>query len=546
MSSCSIWSSLPRTVVNTIATLCLLLPIGCTTASPHWNIIPENVTSCVELWHDMEQSFSNNDIYDVASARVGGYPFLRSNRFYAAAASQFEHPEQQRQIVHQLQQLDLEGRYRELNRLPSSEQQRLSQRWAGAPSLGALKAKISRCSSTFLRQTFNQENFYQPLTQALPIADDYSTWQRTVGIYPLASWLVSSSAHRAHLKIQQRVQAYDPTRQIQSSITYSPQVRRPLSHKAMRAILKSTRDNWISTSLLSSADMQRIAHSWAPTLRQFIDPENDTNNLIGRVRRDNGTITVDSQQPTVYYYTSHTLLQGQPTVQINYVFWYASNHSKKIQWWARGNMDGFTLRYTLTRTGELAMVDLIKNCGCYHGFVPNDALFDIENLKQPERRAQILQQLPQYEERQRLEVALSDSHQILHVSAADKNVPAQQSYLLRPYNDLEQLVDEEGHTGSLFNSQGIVPNTTRPEAAMLYSMGIKSVGSMRQRGHQPITLIGREHFDNPHLFDQIFYYLQPPTKAAHYLRRSSSGLSKRVNSLKQMTQQPSPGKRLLP
>lgn len=546
MSSCSIWSSLPRTAVNTIATLCLLLPIGCTTASPHWNIIPENDISCVELWRDMEQSLSNNDIYDVASARIGGYPFLRSNRFYAAAASQFEHPEQQRQIVHQLQQLDLEGRYRELNRLPSSEQQRLSQRWAGSASLGALKAKISRCSSTFLRQTFNHENFYQPLTQALAIDDDYSSWQRTVGVYPLASWLVRSSAHRAHLKIQQRVKAYDPTQQTQSSIIYSPQVRRPLSHKAMRAILKSTRDNWISTSLLSSADTQRIAHSWAPSLRQLIDPENGTNNLIGRVRRDNGTISVDTQQPTVYYYTSHTLLQGQPTVQINYVFWYASNQSKKIQWWARGNLDGFTLRYTLTRTGELAMIDLIKNCGCYHGFIPNDALFDTENLKQTERRAQILQHLPQHEERQRLEVVLSDSHQILHVSAADKNIPVQKPYLLRPYNELEQLGDDEGHTSSLFNAQGIVPNTTRAEAVMLYSMGIKSVGSMRQRGHQPITLIGRDHFDNPLLFDQTFHYLQPPTRADRYLRRSSSGLSKRVNSLKQLTQQPSPGKRLLP
>lgn len=523
MSSCFIWSSLPRAVVNTITTLCLLLPIGCTTATPHWNIPPESDTSCVELWHDMEQSFSNNSIYDVASSRVGGYPFLRSNRFYAAAASQFEHPEQQRQIVHQLQQLDLDGRYRELNRLPISEQQRLGQRWTGSSLLGALKEKISYCSSNFLQQTFNQENFYQPLTQALPIADDYSTWQRTIGVYPLASWFVRSSAHRAHLKIQQKVRAFDHTQQTLSSISYSPQAPIPLSHKAMSAILKSTRDNWISTSLLSSADMQQIAHSWAPTLRQFIDPENGTNNLIGRVRRENGTITVDSQQPTVYYYTSHTLLQGQPTVQINYVFWYASNHSKKIQWWARGNMDGFTLRYTLTRTGELAMVDLIKNCGCYHGFVPNDALFDIKNLKQPDRDDQIFQHLPQHEERQRLEFIFSDTHQILHVSAAAQSVPAQQSYLLRPYNDLEQLVDEQGNTGSLFNARGIVPNTTRAEATMLYSMGIKSVGSMRQRGHQPITLIGRDHFDNPRLFDQTFHYLQPPPKADSYLRRSSSG-----------------------
>jgi hypothetical protein len=29
---------------------------------------------------------------------------------------------------------------------------------------------------------------------------------------------------------------------------------------------------------------------------------------------------------------------------------------------------------------------------------------------------------------------------------------------------------------------------------------------MRQRGHQAIELIGEDHFDNPHLFDQNFVF----------------------------------------
>lgn len=510
MPSRSAWSPLSRAVGYAIIALSLLIATGCTTANPHWEISAARDTSCVELWNDMEQSFADNDIYDVANARIDGYPFLRSNRFYAAAASQFDHPEQQRQIVQQLQQLDLDGRFRELNRLPIIDQQRLSQKWTHSASLEAFKAEVSRCSATFLEKTVGQENFYHPLRQVLPVADDYSTWQRTLGAYPLASWFVSSAAHKTHLKIQHNVQAYDPAQHTQPSITYSPQAQIPLPHDEIRAILESTRDNSINTSLLSTAQMQQMVHSWAPTLRQFIDPDNGTANLIGRIGRDAGTISVDNQQPTVYYYSSHTLLQGQPTIQINYVFWYASNYSKKLPWWARGNLDGFTLRYTLSRTGELAMIDLIKNCGCYHGFVPNGAYFNSENLKRPERRAQILQQLPQRNEQQRLQFILADDHQILQVSVADESLSTQQSYQLRPYSDLEQLVDSQGQISSLFDHQGIVPNTGRAEAAMLYSMGIKSVGSMRQRGHQPITLIGRDHFDNPYLFDQTFHYLQPP------------------------------------
>ena len=39
-----------------------------------------------------------------------------------------------------------------------------------------------------------------------------------------------------------------------------------------------------------------------------------------------------------------------------------------------------------------------------------------------------------------------------------------------------------------------------------FSMGIPSVGSMRQRGNHPIALRGRVHFDDPYLFEQNFVF----------------------------------------
>lgn len=502
-------SSMLRLRLLSLAFIGVLLLTGCAPSTTGFNL-PSSDDNCRELWLEADQTLEQFDIYDAASARVTGYPFLRNNRFYASTATKSITSEQQRQIVRQLQRLDLEGRYRELNRLPRAQQQKLSQRWADSPSPAALKEKIAQCSATLVRHTVKQPNFYTQLRSSLSIQDDYSTWQRSLGLYPLTSWFVSSSAHQAHLDMQQRVQQYDPAMQTQHSVLYRPKVSAPLSHKAMAAMLKPTRDNALDTPLLSSADMQHLAYSWAPTLRQFVDGDNDTN-LIGRVRHDHKGIHIDPQQPTVYYYTSLCYLQGQPTVQINYVFWYASNRSKNIAWWARGNLDGFTLRYTLRRSGELAMVDLIKSCGCYHGFIPDAQLFDTKNLLRPERSAQILQHLPQRAEQQRLEFVLSDSQQILHINVAQENVQAHRPYLLLPYNELEQLTDDEGNISSLFNAHGIVPDTSRAEALFLYPMGIKAVGSMRQRGHQPITLIGRDHFDNPNLFDQTFNYIRPTT-----------------------------------
>jgi hypothetical protein len=56
----------------------------------------------------------------------------------------------------------------------------------------------------------------------------------------------------------------------------------------------------------------------------------------------------------------------------------------------------------------------------------------------------------------------------------------------------------------MFDPEGIAKGSGRIEPLIFFSMGIPSVGSMRQRGHHAITLTGREHFDDPFLFDHYF------------------------------------------
>jgi len=77
-------------------------------------------------------------------------------------------------------------------------------------------------------------------------------------------------------------------------------------------------------------------------------------------------------------------------------------------------------------------------------------------------------------------------------------------YDLLPYEVLESLPTQNGPGKSLFNSEGIVPGTERNERFFLFPMGVPSVGSMRQRGHQAIDFIGKAHFDDPDLFERNF------------------------------------------
>ena len=87
---------------------------------------------------------------------------------------------------------------------------------------------------------------------------------------------------------------------------------------------------------------------------------------------------------------------------------------------------------------------------------------------------------------------------------AANDLPETTPYELAPYDLLEALPREHGRTESLFTAGGIAKCSQRSERFILFSMGIPKIGSMRQRGHHAIELIGRVQFDDPDLFDQSF------------------------------------------
>ena len=78
------------------------------------------------------------------------------------------------------------------------------------------------------------------------------------------------------------------------------------------------------------------------------------------------------------------------------------------------------------------------------------------------------------------------------------------SYQLTSYEHLEMLSHEDQTFESIFNSAGIGKGSGRIEPLILFPMGIHNIGSMRQRGHHATKLVGREHFDDPDLFDRNF------------------------------------------
>ena len=165
-----------------------------------------------------------------------------------------------------------------------------------------------------------------------------------------------------------------------------------------------------------------------------------------------------------------------------------------------------TVRISLDTTGRPVMLDIMNNCGCYHFFVPDYAR--IRRIKTPLLGLAPLVPawLPPAFPRQRLQLTVTSGwHQVLHIAAGNAAPPVV-GYTLRPYETLEMLPDENGQHRSIFDRNGIAFGSERIEPLIFFSMGIPAVGSMRQRGHHAIRLVGRAHFDDPLLFDATFDY----------------------------------------
>lgn len=227
---------------------------------------------------------------------------------------------------------------------------------------------------------------------------------------------------------------------------------------------------------------------------------------FGRVVWKGGRVVIEPAKPTVYWYMSHAFLEGEGILQINYVIWYSKRAGKNSPWMERGDLDGLTVRVSVDTQGRPFMVDVMNNCGCYHFFSPQRERVHRVISKRFGLDPFVPQWLPTMPPEKRLGIRVNSGwHQVERLLAAAAPLDAE-PYELVPYEALEALVHENGRSESLFNARGIAKGSDRIEPFILFSMGIPSVGSMRQRGNHPIALTGRVHFDDPYLFEQNFVF----------------------------------------
>jgi hypothetical protein len=458
----------------------------------------ERSGACQEFFERLDEKVKEAGVRDGSSAPVSGFPYLRTTRFLSALKERLKDDREREEWVEWMLDLNLQAREKEIRNLPEPVSSSFSSDREG------LLSQMKVCSQELLKHDRTKPHFYSLLEPEAVVQDEYSFLMRAAGLYPLFALPVSAVAEKARRKMRNRFGV--DLEEIPKEGTfraYVPEKRNSLSAKEFEQILRTSRKNSLKTPRLDEDGARRLVAYFAPVFIQDVAASYDR---IGRVYWKDGRAEVDPEKPAVYYYFSNGFLKGEPILQINYVIWYSGRKGENPPWIEKGHLDGLTIRLSLDSHGTPFMVDVQNNCGCYHFFIPEKERVDRILSRPLMFDPLILQCLPEVSTGNRLGILINSGwHQpqrLLAMGESRDSVP----YELLPYDLLESLPHEDGRRESLFDEKGIAKGSERVERFILFSMGIPSIGSMRQRGHHAIELIGRVHFDDPYLFDKNFIF----------------------------------------
>jgi hypothetical protein len=338
------------------------------------------------------------------------------------------------------------------------------------------------------------------------VPDDYRTWARVLGLYPLSRAIVLPRIRAEQAKTRQHFQ--------QQALADTDQWYQPtvaalvLSKEAISEHLQQARaSNPLSIPQLDKPTLRVFSEHYAPAWAVSTRSRNDQ---PGTPRwLDDSHISVDVAQPSLYFRPSYTRFQGQVLLQLNYFIWFPQRPKAHLLDIYGGQLDGLVWRVTLLPDGQVLAYDSIHQCGCFHQFFAVAPGLQAQVLAADQEPVLLLNDHIPDARQERVVVQVSDSsHSVLglHAWQGSKQYHlAPTNLALRDYNELRQL-PLGAERKSLFASNGRVPASRRLERWVLWPMGIASAGAMRQWGRHPTAFVGRRHFDDPQLLDALLEF----------------------------------------
>lgn len=479
--------------------LLTLLLAGCATVRTQPVApIAGTLAGCEALYQEVDDIIDSKAVRDHGSSPVPGFPYLRTTRLLASLRDELTESGDGPAWIGHMAELDVKARTLEFRNLPGS---------VAGYRKDILLYDLNSCRERLVAADLTQPQRRTRLRNAVRVQDDYVTWWRALGLYPLIAPIVSSGISAWHsetrrtfstqltsLPVAGRLVRWLPIPATSSATP--PDV--PLNARQTSEILHRSLDP-LGIPLPAGTDLDRLFATFAPLWEVDVVDENDH---IGLLQWKNGPV-VDVTRPTLYRKVSHTRFGGQVLLQLNYIVWFPARPGNDIY---AGKLDGINWRVTLGPDGEPWLYDAIHNCGCYHKFFPSHKLRLRSDLPAFYFEPPMLPQTAPAARQQPMVLRIAHHTHFIQRLYLDKSPPALPSahpLAWEEYDVLRSLPADEGYR-SLFGAYGLIAGTERSERFLLWPMGIRSPGAMRQWGRHSTAFVGRRHFDDAFLIESLF------------------------------------------
>jgi hypothetical protein len=466
--------------------------------------------ACAALFVATQTAITSAAVIDNGAVRISGYPYLRVNRFLAS----FRHEISDQQFeawIDLLQKLAMQGWHYEVANLPAADRQTLDALWNNNKiSAPTLNAALQYCAAILRKHDLNNEFGRATLQDRASVPDNYITWQRIIGLYPLTALAFKAGINDWHEQTREIFRQPLPDLTISGKLVeYNPITTSPplSSTEIARLIAKSSR-NPLHIPHPDHSDRQRLLDNFSPIL--VIDEESNADRIGTPVWQKGKEPLIDTTQPVLYRHLSHTRLNDQILLQLNYSFWFPERPKTSSLDLLGGHLDGITWRVTLLPDGNPWLFDTMHNCGCYHLFFPTQYARFIEQKSLYQEPAFAPQQLqvPNPPARPVLRIAAT-THYLQRVTFISGIAEQTKHYQTANANNLRSLPLPDGNYRNLFGQDGIITSSERGERFLFWPMGIANPGAMRQWGHHATAFVGRRHFDDARLFENSFAINNP-------------------------------------
>ncbi len=477
----------------------LLLLAGCSGLGYRGSAVLEGLApECRAIFIEMQQRIDRESVADPRVWPLRDFPYLGSDRLHGELAKEVGDDSERRDALRQrLFALGAQARGVALDQLRHG--------------FNAVERQlIERCINTKAQHDSARPEFFARIIEQASVPDEYVTWQRVLGLYPLTAPFV---LHRLRVWQQRWLEVFQEPAENDVERTYIPYRGdvAPLPAVTIAAwVDRAVANNALGLPELSAEALDRLFRQFAPQWRigQGVGARSPRSDYLGRPYwLESGMPSVDVDDPVSYRQVSYSRFAGRWLLQLNYVIWFSERLATTRPDIFAGRLDGLIWRVTLGAQGRVLSYDAIHTCGCYHMLFPVVGQWSLKALD-PDIEQPLIVPVESGISGAMAVSLKASLHHIFAVSPVERmpvNVRLPIRYRLTPYASLLRLPAGKA-VRSLFDAKGLVPGTERLERWLLWPMGVPSAGAMRVLGRHAVSFTGRRHFDDPTLLEEFFVF----------------------------------------